>query len=93
MKLKDTFMSSPICVKILKYQCIPNNFPLLCRQFFQFITLKQTILSANYNLQTFFLQKKVTPPDKKYWSVPYFSGFLILRDNNKDTSAGICDGI
>ena len=34
MKLKDTFMSSPICVKILKYQCIPKNFPLLCRQFF-----------------------------------------------------------
>ena len=26
MKLKDTFMSSPICVKILKYQCIPKNF-------------------------------------------------------------------
>ena len=25
MKLKDTFMSSPICVKILKYQCIPKN--------------------------------------------------------------------
>ena len=34
MKLKDAFMSSPICVKILKYQCIPKNFPLLCRQFF-----------------------------------------------------------
>ena len=29
MKLKDTFMSSPICVKSLKYQCIPKNFPLL----------------------------------------------------------------
>ena len=24
MKLKDTFMSSPICVKILKDQCIPK---------------------------------------------------------------------
>ena len=28
MKLKDTFMSSPICVKILKYQCMySKKFP------------------------------------------------------------------
>ena len=40
MKLKDTFMSGPICVKILKYQCIPKNFPLLCRQFFSIHNLE-----------------------------------------------------
>ena len=52
MKLKDTFMSSPICVKILKYQCISKNFPLLCRQFF----------SANYSLRTIFYEKGNPPP-------------------------------
>ena len=65
MKLKDTFMSSPICVKILKYQCIPKNFPLLCRQFFQFIALKQTIFLANNSLRTIFFYGKGNPPDKK----------------------------
>ena len=40
MKLKDTFMSSPICVKILKYQCVPKNFPLLCRQLFSIHNLE-----------------------------------------------------
>ena len=69
MKLKDTFMSSPICVKILKYQCIPKNFPLLCRQFFQFITLKQTIFFSQLQLANNFFYKKVTSPppspDKK----------------------------
>ena len=40
MKLKDTFMSSPICVKILKYQCIPKKFLLLCRQFFSIHNLE-----------------------------------------------------
>ena len=59
MKLKDTFMSSPICVKILKYQCIPKNFPLLWRQFFQFITLKQTIFVSQLQLANNFFMKKV----------------------------------
>ena len=40
MKLKDTFMSSPIYVKTLKYQCVPKNFLLLCRQFFSFHNLE-----------------------------------------------------
>ena len=64
MKLKGTFMSTPICVKILKYQCIPEHFTLICLQFFQFITLKQTIFSANYSLQTNFFTKKIPPPNK-----------------------------
>ena len=61
MKLIDTFMSSPICVIILKYQCIPKNFPLLCRQFFQFITLKQTIFFSQLQLANNFFTKKVPP--------------------------------
>ena len=58
MKLKETFMSSPICVKILKYQCIPKNFLLLCRQFFQFITLKQTIVFSQLQLANNFFNEK-----------------------------------
>ena len=62
MKHKDIFMSSPICVKILKYQCIPKNFPLLCRQVLQFITLKQTIFFSQLQLANNFIYEKGTPP-------------------------------
>ena len=57
-------MSSSICVKILKYQCIPKKFPLLCRQFFQFITLEQTIFFSQLQLANNFFFEKVTPPIK-----------------------------
>ena len=75
MKLKDTFMSCPICVKILKDQCISIKFPLLCRQFFPFITLKQTIFSANYSLRTVFLRKI-----KNNGLSPIFSQFLHIAE-------------
>ena len=61
MKLKDTFMSSTIYIKILKYQCIPKNFPLLCRQFFQFITLKKTIFFGQLQLANNFFYEKSNP--------------------------------
>ena len=72
MKLKDTFMSSAICVKIVKYLCISKNFNLLCRQFFPFITLKQTSFSANYSLRTIFFMEKIGKKRKlkKLWSIP-----------------------
>ena len=76
MKLKNTSMSGPICVKILKYQCISKNFPLLCRQFFPFITLKQTIFFSQIQLANNFFKKKVTPPpDKKLMVHPLRSNF------------------
>ena len=63
MKLKDNFMPSPICMKMLKYQCIP--FAL--QQFFQFITLKQTICFSQLQLaNNFFYEKGNPPPDKNY---------------------------
>ena len=65
MKLKDTFLSSPICVKILNYQCIPTNFPLLCRQCFQLITLKQTIFFQPTTACEQFFYEKGNPPAKK----------------------------
>ena len=65
MKLKDTFMSSPICVKILKYQCISKNFPLLCRQFFPFITLKQKTFFSQLQLANIFFYEKGNPPPNK----------------------------
>ena len=37
---------------------IPKNFPLLCRQFFQFITLKQTIFFSQLQLAKFFYEKR-----------------------------------
>ena len=65
MKLKDTFMSSPICVKILKYQCIPKNFLLLRRQFFSIHNLEaDNFFQPTTACEQFFFTKKVTP-DKK----------------------------
>ena len=64
MKLKDTFMSGPICVKILKFQCITKNFSLLLRQFFPFITLKERIFSSQLQLANNFFLQKGNPPDK-----------------------------
>ena len=58
-------MSSPICVKILKNQCVPKNFPLFCRQFFQLITLKQTILFSQLQLVNNFFYEKSNPPINK----------------------------
>ena len=55
-------MSSPICVKTLKYQCISKSFPLLCRQFFPFITLKQTIFFQPTTACEQFLWRKNNGP-------------------------------
>ena len=64
MKLKDTFMSSPICVKILKYQCIPKNFLLLCRQFFSIHNLEaDNFFQPTTACKQFFFEKG-NPPDK-----------------------------
>ena len=66
MKLKDTFMSSPICVKILKYQCIPKHFFLLCRQFFSIHNLEaDNFFQPTTACEQFLFTKKVTPPNKK----------------------------
>ena len=55
---------SPICVKIVKYQCISKNFAL--ETIFPFITLKQTIFFSQLQLTNNFFTKKVTiDPDKK----------------------------
>ena len=62
MKLKDTFMASPICVKILKYQCISKNFPLFCRQVLPFMTLKQTFFQPTTACKQFFYEKVPLPP-------------------------------
>ena len=64
MKLKDTFMSSPICIKILKYQYFPKNFLLLCRQFFSIHNLE----ADNFFQPTTACEKSnppPPPPDKK----------------------------
>ena len=59
MKLKDTFMSSPICVKILKYQCVPKTFPLLCRQFFSIHNLEaDNFFQPTTACEQFFLRKR-----------------------------------
>ena len=66
MKLKDTFMSSPICVKILKYQCFPKNFPLLFRQFFSIHNLEaDNFFQPTTACKQFFFTKKGNPLDKK----------------------------
>ena len=65
MKLKDTFMSSPICVKSLKFQCILKNFPLLCRQFFSPRNLEADDFFTQLQLANNFFTKKVTSPDKE----------------------------
>ena len=86
MELIDTFMSSPICVKILNYQCISKKFPLLRRQFFPSITLKQIIFFSQLQLVNKFFYKKGNippPPPIKIMVRPYESGilttFAILR--------------
>ena len=57
-------MSGPICVKILKYECIWKNFSFLCRQFFPFISLKQTIFFSQLQLANNFFYQEGSPPDK-----------------------------
>ena len=65
MKLKDTFMSSPICVKILKYHCIPKSFLLLCRQFFSIHNLEADNLFQPTTACKQFFYEKGNPLDKK----------------------------
>ena len=56
-------MSSLICVKILKYQCIPKNFPLLCRQFFSIHNLEaDNIFQPTTACEQFFYEKGNPPP-------------------------------
>ena len=70
MKLKDTFMSSPICVKILKYQCIPKNFLLLCRQSFSIHNLEEDNFFSQLQLVNNFFYEKGNPPNKKIMVLP-----------------------
>ena len=65
MKLKDTFMSSPICVKILKYQCIPKNFLLLCKQFFSIHKFEaDNFFQPTTACEQFFYEKDKPPRQK-----------------------------
>ena len=59
MKLKDTFMSSPICVKILKYINVFEKISFAL----------QTIFFSQLQLANNFFNEKGNPPIKK-WSVP-----------------------
>ena len=61
MKLKDTFMSSPICVEILKYQYISKKVPFAL----QTISSLHNLEADNFNQPTTaceqFFTEKVTP--------------------------------
>ena len=69
MKLKDTFMSGPICVKILTYIKVFEKISFALQTIFPFITLKQTIFFSQLHLANNFLKEKGNPLIKK-WSVP-----------------------
>ena len=58
-------MSGPICLKILKYQCIPKNFPLLCRQFFSIHNLQAENFFQPTTVCEQFFYEKGNPPIKK----------------------------
>ena len=64
MKLKDTFMSGPICVKILKYQCILKNFNLLCRLFSSIHNLEEDNFFQPTTACEQFFYEKGNPPIK-----------------------------
>ena len=56
-------MSSPICVKILKYQYFPKNFLLLCRQFFSIHNLEaDNFFQPSTACEQFFYEKSNPPP-------------------------------
>ena len=56
-------MSSPICVKILKYQCIPKNVLLFCRQFFSIHNLEaDNFFQPTTACEQFFFYEKGNPP-------------------------------
>ena len=65
MKLRDTFMSSPICVKILKYQSVLKKFPFALQTIFSVHNLEENNFFHQLQLANNFFTKKVTPPDKK----------------------------
>ena len=65
MKLKDTFMSSPICVQNFEISMYSKNFLLLCRQFFSIHNLEADNFFQPTTACEQFFMKKVTPPDKK----------------------------
>ena len=72
MKLKDTFMSSPIRVKILKYQCIPK-ISLCFADNFSIHTLEaDNFFQPTTAYEHFFYENGTPPPPpiEKYWSVP-----------------------
>ena len=84
MKLKDTFMSSPICVKILKYQCIPKNFLLLCRQFFSIHNLEaDNFFQPTTACEQFFYEKS-NPPDKQIMVRPLDDTIHMNRHHDRD---------
>ena len=62
MKLKDTFMSSPICVKNFEISMYFKKFPFALQTIFSLHSLEaDNFFSANYSLRTIFFTKKVTP--------------------------------
>ena len=62
MKLKDTFMFSLICVKILNYQCISKNFPLALQTIFFLRNFEADKFFQPITACEQFFYKKVTPP-------------------------------
>ena len=61
MKLKNTFMSKKLCVKILKYHYNSKNFPLFADNFY-FYNLDADNFFSHLQLANIFFNKKVTPP-------------------------------
>ena len=64
MKLKDTFMSSPICVKILKYQCILKKVPFALQTIFSIHNLEANNFFSQLQLENNFFYEKGTPPPR-----------------------------
>ena len=59
MKLKDTLMSSPTCVKVLKYQCIPKKFPFALQTIFSIHNLEaNNFFQPTTACKQFFLRKR-----------------------------------
>ena len=63
MKMKDTFMSSPICVKILKYQVIRKKLPFAFQTIFSLHSLEaDNFFQPTTACEHFFLRKRYPSP-------------------------------
>ena len=62
MKLKDTFVSNPICVKFWNINVF-QKIPFALQTIFSIHNLEaDNFFSANYSLQTIFIKKGTPPP-------------------------------